>query len=46
MAIGAVWYPHSRYNIEKLLTQADERMYDDKRGHYSNIKTEEEGKEA
>jgi diguanylate cyclase (GGDEF)-like protein len=40
MAIGAVWHSHSQHNIHKLLTQADERMYDDKRGHYSNMKTE------
>jgi diguanylate cyclase (GGDEF)-like protein len=40
MAVGCVWYPSCPENIDKLLTEADEEMYADKRNYYSNIKYE------
>jgi diguanylate cyclase (GGDEF)-like protein len=35
MAIGFVWRPDSRENVYKLLTKADELMYENKRYYYS-----------
>lgn len=35
MAIGSVWRSHSRENMDKLLAEADSRMYEDKRRYYA-----------
>jgi diguanylate cyclase (GGDEF)-like protein len=34
MAVGCAWRPDGRINIDKLLTEADQRMYADKRAYY------------
>jgi diguanylate cyclase (GGDEF)-like protein len=34
LAMGCVWRPDSREDIDKLLTEADEAMYQDKREYY------------
>lgn len=34
MAIGSVWRPDSMENMDKLLAEADDRMYEDKRRYY------------
>jgi diguanylate cyclase (GGDEF)-like protein len=35
MALGCVWHPNSADSIDRLLAEADKRMYDDKRAYYS-----------
>jgi diguanylate cyclase (GGDEF)-like protein len=37
MAIGCVWQSDSKGNVEKLLTEADKRMYEAKREYYSKV---------
>ena len=34
MAIGCVWRSDSREDMDQLLAEADDRMYEDKRGYY------------
>jgi diguanylate cyclase (GGDEF)-like protein len=34
MAIGVVWYPDSKKDLSKLLSEADKLMYEDKRKYY------------
>jgi diguanylate cyclase (GGDEF)-like protein len=34
MAVGYVWKPDSTADMDKLLAEADQRMYDDKRAYY------------
>jgi GGDEF domain-containing protein len=34
IAIGYVWRPDSTENIDKLLMEADEQMYENKRAYY------------
>jgi len=34
MAIGSVWRPDSRESMDKLITEADDQMYEDKREWY------------
>jgi diguanylate cyclase (GGDEF)-like protein len=35
LAVGFVWRPDSKENMDKLLIEADELMYDDKRKYYA-----------
>ena len=35
MAVGAVWRPDSKAGIDRLLSEADRLMYDDKAAYYS-----------
>ena len=35
MAMGLVWRPDSREDMDKLITQADNLMYEDKRAWYA-----------
>jgi diguanylate cyclase (GGDEF)-like protein len=35
IASGSVWRPDSREDIDRLITQADQKMYDDKRAYYA-----------
>lgn len=35
LAVGAVWHPDAKENIDKLLAEADSYMYEDKRAYYS-----------
>ena len=35
MAVGTVWRPDSKVGIDRLLSEADRRMYDDKAAYYS-----------
>jgi hypothetical protein len=32
--VGCAWRPNGRINFDKLLTEADQRMYADKRAYY------------
>ena len=34
MALGYIWRDDSRENIDKLLAEADDRMYEEKRAYY------------
>jgi diguanylate cyclase (GGDEF)-like protein len=34
IAVGCAWRPNGRINFDKLLTEADQRMYADKRAYY------------
>jgi diguanylate cyclase (GGDEF)-like protein len=43
MALGYVWRPKGDGNIDKLLTEADERMYSDKRDYYESKKIKRRG---
>jgi diguanylate cyclase (GGDEF)-like protein len=38
MAIGAIWRPNCTENIDKLLTEADKCMYEEKKKYYENEK--------
>ena len=35
MAVGYIWRPDSREDMDKLLQEADRRMYEDKRAYYA-----------
>jgi diguanylate cyclase (GGDEF)-like protein len=37
LALGDVWRPDARENLDKLFAEADERMYEDKRMHYAKF---------
>lgn len=37
MALGCIWRPDSKENIDKLLAKADDRMYEEKRAYYQGI---------
>ncbi|MCM1065341.1 MAG: sensor domain-containing diguanylate cyclase [Eubacterium sp.] len=37
MAIGSVWRPDNRENLDKLITEADDLMYEDKRAWYAKM---------
>lgn len=38
MAMGLVWRPNSREDMDKLITQADDLMYENKRAWYAKLK--------
>jgi hypothetical protein len=37
LAVGYAWRHDGRINIDKLLTEADQRMYADKRAYYEKM---------
>jgi diguanylate cyclase (GGDEF)-like protein len=37
MSLGCVWHPNCLDNLDHLLTEADARMYEDKRQHYAEV---------
>jgi diguanylate cyclase (GGDEF)-like protein len=39
IAVGMVWSPHCRNGIDRLLMEADERMYEDKRAYYAKTRS-------
>lgn len=41
MAVGAVWREDSRAGIDRLLSEADKRMYKDKAAYYAALRNEE-----
>lgn len=41
MAIGSVWRPDSRDSMDKLITEADDLMYEDKREWYRRMEGEQ-----
>lgn len=43
MAIGSVWRPDNHENIDKLITEADNLMYEDKRAWYAKMEGQQKG---
>jgi diguanylate cyclase (GGDEF)-like protein len=37
LAVGCVWHQNSEENMDRLLMEADQRMYEDKRKHYEEM---------
>ncbi len=35
MALGCIWYPDGRRDLDKLMAEADNKMYEDKRAYYA-----------
>jgi diguanylate cyclase (GGDEF)-like protein len=44
IAIGSIWCPDSKGNMDKLLNKADERMYEDKRKYYEQKAKDRRGR--
>ena len=36
LAVGSVWVPFCKENVEKYMSEADSKMYEDKRDYYNN----------